>query len=107
MARRRPWQRGRNRLPGSRRVHQPARQTAKRGYDRRLPVVKEGPMPKMKTHKGAAARFKLTKRGKLVRLQSKLNHNFEKKSSATKRRLGRNDLVSEGDRRGVRRMLGI
>jgi large subunit ribosomal protein L35 len=64
-------------------------------------------MPKMKTHKGAANRFKLTKNGKLMRLQSKLNHNFEKKSSATKRRLGHKTTVSEGDRRGVRRMLGI
>lgn len=64
-------------------------------------------MPKMKTHKGAAARFKLTKRGKLMRLQSKLNHNFEKKSSSLKRHLGQKTAVAEGDRRSVRRMLGI
>jgi len=64
-------------------------------------------MPKMKTHRGAAARFKLTKGGKLVRRRTKLNHILEKKSASAKRRLGREAYVAQGDRRGVRRMLGI
>ncbi|HEX9343914.1 MAG TPA: 50S ribosomal protein L35 [Actinomycetota bacterium] len=64
-------------------------------------------MPKMKTHRGAASRFGVTKRGKLVRRHTKLNHILEKKSPGTKRRLGREGEVAKGDRRSVRRMLGI
>ena len=64
-------------------------------------------MPKMKTHRGAASRFKVTKTGKLLRRQTKLNHMLEKKSSSHKRRLARTVAVADGDRRSVRRMLGI
>ena len=64
-------------------------------------------MPKMKTHKGAARRFAVTKNGKLLRGHAKLNHLLEKKSPAQKRRLGREAPVAPGDRRSVRRMLGI
>ena len=64
-------------------------------------------MPKMKTHKGAAARFRATKNGKLMRRQSNLNHILQKKSPAHKRRLARADTVAPGDRRSIKRMLGI
>jgi len=64
-------------------------------------------MPKMKTHRGAAARFAVTKNGKLLRRRTKLNHILEKKTARAKRRLGRETYVSAGDRRSVRRMLGI
>ena len=64
-------------------------------------------MPKMKTHRGAAARFAVTKKGKIVRRRAKLNHILEKKAPSTKRRLGQEALVAPGDRRSVRRMLGI
>ena len=64
-------------------------------------------MPKMKTHKGAAKRFWTTKNGKLFRRQTRLNHKLEKKSPARKRRLGREVEVAAGDRRSVRRMLGL
>jgi ribosomal protein L35 len=49
----------------------------------------------------------VTKTGKLVRRQTRLNHMLEKKSPAHKRRLGREVQVTAGDRRGVRRMLGL
>jgi len=61
----------------------------------------------MKTHRGAARRFGVTKNGKLLRRQAKLNHILEKKSPGVKRRLGRRVEVAAGDRRSVRRMLGI
>jgi large subunit ribosomal protein L35 len=61
----------------------------------------------MKTHRGAAQRFRATKTGKLVRRQTRLNHMLEKKTPARKRRLGREVAVNAGDRRGVRRMLGL
>jgi large subunit ribosomal protein L35 len=64
-------------------------------------------VPKIKTHRGAARRFRVTKTGKLVRRQSRLNHMLEKKTPARKRRLGREVEVTAGDRRGVRRMLGL
>jgi large subunit ribosomal protein L35 len=64
-------------------------------------------VPKMKTHRGAAQRFGVTKRGKLLRRQTRLNHMLEKKTSARKRRLAREVEVARGDRRNVRRMLGL
>ena len=64
-------------------------------------------MPKIKTHRGAARRFRVTKTGKLVRRQTRLNHMLEKKTPAHKRRLGRHVQVTAGDRRSVRRMLGL
>ena len=64
-------------------------------------------MPKMKSHRGATRRFRVTKTGKLVRRQSRLNHELEKKTSARKRRLGREVQVTDADKRSVRRMLGL
>ena len=64
-------------------------------------------MPKMKSHRGAARRFRVTKTGKLVRRQARLNHMLEKKTPARKRRLGRQVEITAGDKRGVRRMLGL
>ena len=64
-------------------------------------------MPKMKTDRGAAARFKVTGSGKILRRQANLNHLLEKKSSTRTRRLGRAVEVSQGDRRQVKRLLGI
>ncbi|MEZ5226449.1 MAG: 50S ribosomal protein L35 [Acidimicrobiales bacterium] len=43
---------------------------------------------KMKTHKGAKKRFKVTGSGKIRRRQSGLNHFNSKMSSRVKRRLG-------------------
>jgi large subunit ribosomal protein L35 len=64
-------------------------------------------MPKMKTHKGAAKRFKLTSSGKLVRRKAFHNHLLEKKSPARKRRLTREAQLTGGDRDRMKRLLGI
>lgn len=40
-------------------------------------------MPKMKTHKGAAKRFRLTKRGKMMRMKAGRSHLRRKKNSGT------------------------
>jgi large subunit ribosomal protein L35 len=64
-------------------------------------------VPKMKSHRGASRRFRVTKTGKLVRRQARLTHRLEKKTPARKRRLGREVEVTAGDRRSVRRMLGL
>lgn len=63
-------------------------------------------MPKMKTHKGAAKRFKVTGTGKLTRRKAFRNHILEKKSPRRKRRLaGEAELVG-GDRDRMQRLLG-
>ena len=46
-------------------------------------------MPKMKTHRGAAKRIKVTGSGRLRRRNANKNHILEKKSSTRKRRLGK------------------
>ena len=64
-------------------------------------------MPKMKTNKGMAKRFKVTGSGKIRRRRAYLNHILEKKSSARKRRLARDVDVAKGDARAIKRGLGI
>ena len=62
-------------------------------------------MPKMKTSKTAAKRFKKTGTGKLVRLQANRQHLFEKKSSTRTRRLDGTVDVHPGDARKIKRLL--
>ncbi|MHB1988437.1 MAG: 50S ribosomal protein L35 [Acidimicrobiales bacterium] len=64
-------------------------------------------MPKIKTDRGAAARFKVTGSGRLRRRQQNRRHILEKKNSVRKRRLGGEVEVSSADRKTVRRLLGI
>lgn len=62
-------------------------------------------MPKMKTHKGAAKRFKMTGSGKLKRSRAFKRHILTKKSSKTIRRLRKSGLVSKGDQSRISRLL--
>ena len=63
-------------------------------------------MPKMKTHRGAAKRFRTTGSGKLMRRQAFMNHMLEKKPSTRTRRLKRGVVVRGGDETRARRLLG-
>ena len=63
-------------------------------------------MPKMKTHKGAKSRFKITGSGKIRRRSAGLNHFLGKKTSKQKRRLEKSAPVHKSDATRVRRMLG-
>lgn len=63
-------------------------------------------MPKMKTHRGAAKRFKVTGSGRIVRRQSNLNHILEKKPASRKRRLSASVEVTGGDLKRTRKQLG-
>jgi large subunit ribosomal protein L35 len=63
-------------------------------------------MPKMKTHKGAAKRFKVTGSGKITRRKAFKNHILEKKSPKRKRNLSKTTEVLGGDRDRIERMLG-
>jgi large subunit ribosomal protein L35 len=62
-------------------------------------------MPKLKTHSGAAKRFKKTATGKFKRGQSKMRHILTSKESKVKSKLGKIVLVSEADTPKVARML--
>lgn len=63
-------------------------------------------MPKMKSHKGAADRIKVTGSGKLRRRQVGLNHFLGKKTAKQKRRLTGTTDVSDADKKRIRRLLG-
>ncbi|MDQ3985154.1 MAG: 50S ribosomal protein L35 [Actinomycetota bacterium] len=63
-------------------------------------------MPKMKTHRGAAKRFRKTPRGKIMRRKAFRAHILEKKTGKRKRRLALPATVSPQDEKKVRRMLG-
>jgi large subunit ribosomal protein L35 len=63
-------------------------------------------MPKMKTHRGAAKRFKITGSGKILRRKAYRDHLLEHKPSSRTRRLGREAEVVGGDKKRIKRMLG-
>ncbi len=63
-------------------------------------------MPKMKTNRSAAKRFKKTGSGRYARRQSNLRHILTKKAPKRKRQLGKSRLVSRADESRVNRMLG-
>ncbi len=62
-------------------------------------------MPKLKTRKAAAKRFKITGTGKIKRRQQNRSHLLEHKSPGRKRRLASMLLVNERDADNVRAML--
>jgi len=62
-------------------------------------------MPKMKTNRGAAKRFKLTGTGKVVRNKAYGSHILTKKSTKRKRGLRKSGLVDDSDVRGIKRIL--
>ena len=62
-------------------------------------------MPKLKTHKGAAKRFKKTATGKVKRHHSHLRHILTSKSKKRKRQAGPGVLVSDADTPKIKRMI--
>ncbi|MFN2526125.1 MAG: 50S ribosomal protein L35 [Actinomycetota bacterium] len=63
-------------------------------------------MPKMKSHRGAKKRFKVTSTGKIRRRRAFANHILEKKTAKRKRRLNSPTVVAPADANKIRRMLG-
>lgn len=63
-------------------------------------------MPKMKTNRSAAKRFRKTATGKFRRQRANKSHILTKKRTKRKRRLRRGTLVSKADKKRVRRLLG-
>lgn len=62
-------------------------------------------MPKLKTNRGAAKRFKPTSNGRFKHKQSHLRHILTKKASKRKRQLRDLHVVEDADTKAVRRML--
>ena len=62
-------------------------------------------MPKIKTHKGSAKRFKFTGNGKIRRRKAYSNHLFASKTAKQKRNLRKSALVDETNENRLRRLL--
>ncbi len=62
-------------------------------------------MPKMKTHRGAAKRFKRTASGKFKRNHAYHSHILTKKTRKRKRKLRKSALIAKVDHRRIERML--
>ncbi len=62
-------------------------------------------MPKLKTNRAAAKRFKITAKGKVKRRRGYLRHQLTCKTRKQKRRLGTGTLVSAADEYNIKRLL--
>jgi len=64
-------------------------------------------MPKMKTHKGTAKRFRVTGSGKIMRGKSFKSHILEKKSPKRKRNFRHETEIASADANVIKKGLGI
>jgi len=62
-------------------------------------------MPKLKTHSGAAKRFKKTGSGKVKRGHAFKRHILTSKSKKRKRQLTKGDILTHADEARVKRMI--
>ena len=62
-------------------------------------------MPKMKTKRGAAKRFKVTGSGKVKRSRAYRRHLLTSKSRKQKRHLRKEAMVSPANERAIKRLL--
>lgn len=62
-------------------------------------------MPKMKTHRGAAKRFKVTKSGKVKRSKAYTSHILTKKSAKRKRNLRKGTYIHPSEEKTIKKLL--
>jgi len=62
-------------------------------------------MPKMKTHRGAAKRFSLTKTGKVKRSKAYKSHILNKKSSKRKRNLRKGTYICAAEQKNIKALI--
>ena len=62
-------------------------------------------MPKLKTRRATAKRFRVTGRGRVKRGQAFRSHLMSGRSRNRKRRLRRNALVSQADEKRIKQLL--
>lgn len=63
-------------------------------------------MPKMKTHKGSAKRFRVTGSGKIMRAKAYKSHILTKKSQKRKRNFRHETEVAKADAKVINKNLG-
>ncbi len=68
--------------------------------------VKEGNVPKNKTHSGAKKRFSLTGTGKVKHASAMNVHKFEEKTSSRKRRVSIDGILQSADAKKIKKLLG-
>jgi large subunit ribosomal protein L35 len=62
-------------------------------------------MPKMKTNRGAAKRFKVTGTGKVVYSKSNAGHILTKKTSKRKRSLRKSAIIDKSNKAMVKKLI--
>ncbi len=62
-------------------------------------------MPKIKTHRGAAKRFSLTKSGKIKRAKAYKSHILNKKSTKRKRNLRQGTYVDASEEKSIKQLI--
>lgn len=62
-------------------------------------------MPKIKTHRGAAKRFSLTKTGKVKRAKAYKSHILNKKTTKRKRNLRKATFISSAEAKNIRQLI--
>jgi len=62
-------------------------------------------MPKLKTNRSAAKRFKKTGTGKIKRMKSNMRHILTKKTTKRKRQLQKATIVNKSDEKRINKML--
>ncbi|MFC1514180.1 50S ribosomal protein L35 [candidate division KSB1 bacterium] len=62
-------------------------------------------MPKIRTKRAAAKRFKVTANGRIKRKKAYAGHIFTKKSTKRKRNLRKDTLVAQSDVSRIKRMI--
>lgn len=62
-------------------------------------------MSKIKTHRGAAKRFRLTKSGKVKRAKANKSHILTKKTSKRKRSLRKMGYASAADTKVIKKLI--
>ncbi|MBI4634557.1 MAG: 50S ribosomal protein L35 [Deltaproteobacteria bacterium] len=62
-------------------------------------------MPKLKTHRGAAKRFKLTSTGKVKRHKAYASHILTTKTTKRKRNLRKSAILDKTNERAIKRFI--
>ena len=70
-----------------------------------MPRNRSNPKMKLKTHRGAKKRFKVTAGGKILRMHSGKRHLLGTKASGRMRKLKKLTLVSKADAKNVKQLL--
>ena len=62
-------------------------------------------MPKMKTHRASATRFRVTGSGLIIKNKAGRRHDLGKKTSKRKRNMRKADVVANADAKVVRQLI--